>query len=99
MMKIKTTMILAVMAVAGLGMTGCGGGGLNKTVRTMLLRGDTTETSFGQLCEIIRGDERAYAEYLTEAGDVNVEAVNEMINTIGAGLRPAVPLGCDSLRR
>lgn len=89
MMQIKKSMILAVMAVAGLGMTGCGGGGLNKTVRTMLLRGDTTEASFGQLCEIIRGDERAYAEYLTESGDVNVEAVNEMINTIGAGLRPA----------
>lgn len=93
MIKLRKSVILAAVAVLSLALVSCGGGGLNKTVHTMLLRGDTTEASFGQLCEIIRADERSYGEYLNASGEVNVEALNEMINTIGAGLRP--PCGWD----
>ena len=88
MIKINKAVIMMVAVLVMPLMAGCGGGVLNKTVRAMLLQGDTTETSFNQLCELIRADERSYGEYIDAQGEVNVEALNEMINTIGAGLRP-----------
>lgn len=80
---------MAVAAVMMAAMSGCGGGSLQKSVKSALLNGDTTATSFAEICKIIKADTRTYADYIDENGEVNVEALDEMINTIGAGLRPA----------
>ena len=76
MIKINKAVIMMVAVLVMPLMAGCGGGVLNKTVRAMLLQGDTTETSFNQLCELIRADERSYGEYIDAQGEVNVEALN-----------------------
>ena len=69
MIKINKAVIMMVAVLVMPLMAGCGGGVLNKTVRAMLLQGDTTETSFNQLCELIRADERSYGEYIDAQGE------------------------------
>ncbi|MGM9804598.1 MAG: hypothetical protein ACI308_10535 [Muribaculaceae bacterium] len=65
-----------------------GGSALEEAAKAALLNGDTTQTRYTELCQIVKADERAYAAYLTDDGEVNAAAMNEMINRIGQSLRP-----------
>lgn len=62
---------------------------MEKHVKLALLEGDTTETRFQQICQLICSDSREYAEYIDAEGNVDAAALNEYINAIGSRLRPA----------
>lgn len=88
--KIKNIIpMAAVMLLVVSVMASCGSSSLDKTVKKMLLDGDTTETSFAEICKVIKSDSRAYSDYLDDDGEVNVAALNDYINTMGENLRPA----------
>ncbi len=85
----KTKIFLAVaMAVALLPtMVSCGGGSLEKEVKQTLLKGDTTETRFAELCELV--ERNGEASMLDANGEADAALLGEYINSIGARLRPA----------
>ena len=76
--------MLAVMAVTA----SCGGGGLEKAVKKAFIDGDTTQASYDKICALIKENPKSYADFVTESGDINVEALGKYINEIGSKLRP-----------
>ena len=93
-MKKKASSIInqsyaAFAALILFALTSCGGGSLEKQVKQALLDGDTTETRFQQICQLISSDSREYADYIDAEGNVDAAALNEYINIIGSRLRPA----------
>ena len=93
-MKKKVSSIInqcyaAFAALILFALTSCGGGSLEKQVKQALLDGDTTETRFQQICQLISSDSREYADYIDADGNVDAAALNEYINAIGSRLRPA----------
>ena len=76
--------MLAVMAVTA----SCGGGGLEKAVKKAFIDGDTTQASYNKICALIKENPKSYADFVTESGDINVEALGKYINEIGSKLRP-----------
>ncbi|MGN0214125.1 MAG: hypothetical protein ACI4AH_04870 [Muribaculaceae bacterium] len=78
----------ALAAIILATLSGCGGGSLEKQVKQALLEGDTTETRFQQICQLICSDSREYADYIDADGNVDASALNEYINAIGSRLRP-----------
>lgn len=76
--------MLAVMVVAA----SCGGGGLEKAVKKAFIDGDTTEACYNKICALIKENPKSYAEFVTESGDINVEALGKYINEVGGSLRP-----------
>ena len=93
-MKIKVSRIInqSVVAFAAIilaALASCGGGSLEKQVKQALLDGDTTETRFQQICQLISSDSREYADYIDADGNVDAAALNEYINAVGSRLRPA----------
>ena len=66
-MKKKVSSIInqcyaAFAALILFALTSCGGGSLEKQVKQALLDGDTTETRFQQICQLISSDSREYAD-------------------------------------
>ena len=76
--------MLAVMAVTA----SCGGGGLEKAVKKAFIDGDTTQASYGKICALIKENPKSYADFVTESGDINIEALGKYINEVGSSLRP-----------
>jgi hypothetical protein len=66
----------------------CGGGGLEKAVKKAFIDGDTTQTCYEQICKLIKDNPKSYADFLTESGDINIEALGKYINEVGGSLRP-----------
>ena len=83
-------MLLAAGLLLLAGLTACGGGHgkLEKAVRGMLVSGDTTRAAYDSLCSIITGDVGKFADLLTADGRVDHKRLAELIDQIGAGLRP-----------
>ncbi|MBQ7691157.1 MAG: hypothetical protein IJT30_08235 [Muribaculaceae bacterium] len=61
---------------------------LEKSIKQALVQQDTTQARFDSLCSIITASPDRYKAYLTEGGEVNVEALGNLIEQIGSGLRP-----------
>ena len=76
--------MLAVMAVTA----SCGGGGLEKAVKKAFIDGDTTQASYNKICALIKENPKSYADFVTESGDINIEALGKYINEVGSSLRP-----------
>lgn len=76
--------MLAVMAVTA----SCGGGGLEKAVKKAFIDGDTTQASYDKICALIKENPKSYADFVTESGDINIEALGKYINEVGSSLRP-----------
>ena len=80
-------LILACVMMAGL--FACGGHGkLDKAVRTVLVSGDTTRAAYDSLCSIVTDNPGKYSDLLTEDGKVDHKKMAELIEGIGANLRP-----------
>lgn len=79
---------VAVVAIACLTLAACGGGGLEKTIKRAFIDGDTTQARYDSICSIIKASPKNYSEFLTEAGEINVEALSRYINEVGSKLRP-----------
>ena len=79
-----TVVMLAVMAVTA----SCGGGGLEKAVKRAFIDGDTTQASYDKICALIKENPKSYADFVTESGDINIEALGKYINEVGSSLRP-----------
>ena len=66
----------------------CHGGGLEKTVKMAFIDGDTTQARYDSICSLIKNNPKSYAEFLTENGEINVDALGSYINKVGSKLRP-----------
>jgi len=80
--------IAALIALSTITLAACGGGGLEKAVKKAFIEGDTTQKAFDAICAMIQENPKGYSEFLNEAGEINVEALNEYINEVGSKLRP-----------
>lgn len=83
MLSIAVVMLAMATVVAS-----CGGGGLEKAVKKAFIDGDTTQASYEKICALIKENPKSYAEFVTESGDINVEALGKYINEVGSSLRP-----------
>ncbi len=85
--KTKIFLALAMAVVLMPTLVGCSGQSLEKEVKQTLLKGDTTEARFAELCEFV---ERSGERSLLDAnGEADVALLGEYINGVGARLRPA----------
>ena len=80
--------IAIVMLAVTLLSASCGGGGLEKAVKKAFIDGDTTEARFDALCKMIKENPKSYADFVTESGDINIDALGKYINEVGSKLRP-----------
>ena len=80
--------IALVMLAMALTAASCGVGGLEKAVKKAFIDGDTTQACYEKICDLIKENPKSYAEFVTESGDINVEALGKYINEIGSKLRP-----------
>ncbi len=86
--RVYSVLGIAMVVLAATIATSCGGGGLEKAVKKALINGDTTQVCYDSICSLIKGSPKSYAEFLTESGDINVEALGKYINEVGSQLRP-----------
>ena len=86
--RVYSVLGIAMVMLATTIATSCGGGGLEKAVKKALINGDTTQVCYDSICSLIKGSPKSYAEFLTESGDINVEALGKYINEVGSQLRP-----------
>lgn len=86
--RVYSVLGIAMVMLASTIATSCGGGGLEKAVKKALINGDTTQVCYDSICSLIKGSPKSYAEFLTESGDINVEALGKYINEVGSQLRP-----------
>ncbi|MBR5031061.1 MAG: hypothetical protein IKX63_08180, partial [Muribaculaceae bacterium] len=56
----RLAMLLAVVATC-LAMASCGGGGLEKAVKTAFINGDTTQATYDSICSIIKDNPKKYS--------------------------------------
>ncbi|MBQ2163469.1 MAG: hypothetical protein II445_03075 [Muribaculaceae bacterium] len=83
MMSIALVMLSMTLLSAS-----CGGGGLEKAVKKAFIDGDTTQASYEKICALIKENPKSYADFVTESGDINIEALGKYINEVGSSLRP-----------
>ncbi|MBQ0114850.1 MAG: hypothetical protein KBT10_03130 [Bacteroidales bacterium] len=86
----KTFLLFAVVVLAVAGaMTSCSGSSaLEDAVRSALVQKDTTQARFDSICSIIKGNPREYSAYMTQDGEINIDELGKLIESIGNGLRP-----------
>lgn len=84
-MLLLATMVLAVLT---LGLTSCGGSELKKAVKLAYISGDTTQAGYDKLVSIITANPKRYATYVTDDGQVNVDALQQLVTEVGQELRP-----------
>ena len=84
--------ITAVALAALLCATACGGRGgeLDKAIRTAMISGDTTRKAYDGICQLIKDNPDKYAAYLTDGGQIKVEALAKKVTEVGHSLRPPV---------
>lgn len=69
-------------------LTGCGKDALHKAVKDAFIKGDTTEVAYEAICNIITQDAEKYSDYVDANGNINVDALQKMVNEVGQNLRP-----------
>lgn len=83
--------LFAVLAGAVAALNSCGGSSpLEKAIRQALVQQDTTQARFDSLCSIVTAAPDRYKDLLNEAGEPDVMALGELIDKVGAELRPPV---------
>lgn len=87
-MKRRVYALAAIALTFAIALSSCGGGGLEKAIKRAFIDGDTTQARYDSICSIIKENPKSYTEFLTENGDINVEALSQYINKVGAKLRP-----------
>lgn len=88
--------IIGVMCVAMvLLLSSCGSSTLDREISDALISGDTTAARFEAIAEIILADTDGYSQFVTN-GEINGEALQSHINSVGAQLRP--PMAWDISR-
>lgn len=79
---------LLCVALLALAAAGCRRGGVDRMVRDAFIAGDTTQARYDSICDIITAHPDANAQWLTPGGDINVPALQRLVNEVGASLRP-----------
>ena len=79
-------LLMACVLMAGL--LSCGNGKLDKTVRGILVTGDTTRAAYDSLCTLITDNPGKYSDMLTPDGKVDHKKLAEFIEQVGSQLRP-----------
>ena len=80
-------LVMGVLAIT-ITLSGCGKDALQKAVKDAFIKGDTTETTYQAICDIITGNPEKYSAYVDADGNINTDALDEMINEVGQSLRP-----------
>ena len=80
-------LVMGVLAIA-IALSGCGKDALQKAVKDAFIKGDTTETTYQAICDIITSNPEKYSAYVDADGNINTDALDEMINEVGQSLRP-----------
>lgn len=88
---IVTRVVVLFLALALLG--ACSDSPLEKSIRTALLMGDTTQVQYDSIASLIKANSRQYHNLLNEDGEIDADALNALIANVGKGLRP--PLSWD----
>lgn len=82
---------VAIIAITAM-LSSCGGrnGQIEDAVRQALVQRDTTQARFDSICAIIKANPQQYADLLTADGEINYAAMAELVESVGASLRPAM---------
>ena len=80
-------LVIALLALT-ISVSSCGGDSLKKEVKEAFIKGDTTEARYQKICEIITSNPKKYSDYVDKDGNINVDALDKMINEVGKSLRP-----------
>lgn len=81
----KLLYLIAIMLMAA----ACGGrGGVERAIRDALVSGDTTQARFDSIVALIKSDSRHAGNLLDDNGNINVDAMQELVDDIGSQLRP-----------
>lgn len=79
---------MVLLAIAG---SGCHrGSALDDAVKQALVQRDTTQARFDSICSIVKANPEQYAQYLTRDGEIDYMAMAQLVESIGATLRPAM---------
>ena len=66
----------------------CSTSPIERTIRTALLTGDTTQTQFDSIAAMIKGNPEQFQFLLNENGEINATALNALIKKVGSSVRP-----------
>jgi len=93
--KMKKLMVLplaAMVMIMAMVMGGCSGrdSQLKDAIRQALVQNDTTQARFDSICSIIKANPKQYAEYITADGEINYDAMNMLVQSVGESLRPVM---------
>lgn len=80
--------VTTIVAVTATWLCSCGGNALEKAVKEAYIKGDTTEAQYKSLCSIITDNPKRYADYVTNDQQVNVDALQKLVTSVGQSLRP-----------
>lgn len=78
----------ALVVLLGIGLCSCGGSELNKAIKQAYIDGDTTQARYDKICSIITDNPKRYSDYVTDDGQINLEALQKLVTEVGQGLRP-----------
>ncbi|MDO4511699.1 MAG: hypothetical protein Q4B68_07785 [Bacteroidales bacterium] len=78
---------MALIAFCAL-LSSCGKDALQKAVKDAFIKGDTTETTYQAICDIITANPGKYSDYVDADGGILTDALDQMINEVGQNLRP-----------
>lgn len=83
-------LLLPLMAIVAMTacLCACSRSPVETAVRNALVQRDTTQARFDSICSIIKANQ--YSEYLTREGDINYEALAQLVESVGSQLRPAM---------
>lgn len=92
MKKLMMLPVAAMIMIIAMAVSGCSGrdSQLKDAIRQAMVQHDTTQTRFDSICSIIKASPKQYAEYLTADGEINYEAMNALVQSVGESLRPAM---------
>ncbi|MCQ2289061.1 MAG: hypothetical protein MJZ74_08180 [Muribaculaceae bacterium] len=66
------------------------GGALEDAIKKAMVQRDTTAQRFDSICGIIKANPDQYSAYVTQDGEINYQALAELVEEVGASLRPAM---------
>ena len=84
-----TLLVATVLGFATITLTGCGSRrAVERTIEQALISGDTTQATFDSIASLIKASPDRYADLLDDKGELNYGALNDLVQSIGNGLRP-----------
>lgn len=88
MKRLMMMPLAAIMII--LTLVACSGRGsaLEDAVRQAMVQCDTTQARFDSICSIVKSSPQHYAQYLTPEGEIDINALSELVQRVGQSLRP-----------